>query len=1037
MPETLIFDHYEVLTREDGSPFELGRGAMGITYKAFDTSLRIPVALKVINGAYLNSEVARARFIREARSAAKLRHRHVASVFHLGIEGEAYFYAMEFIDGETVDALIKRQGALAPAVALQIAAQVARALNAGLQYGLVHRDLKPANLMLVREDDELVTKVIDFGLAKATGVGESEELSATLSSGGFVGTPHFASPEQLEEREIDVRSDIYSLGVTLWYMLCGQTPFAGSMAQVMSQHLSKPPPFERLGDLPAPLAGLLQRMLEKDPAARPQTPVELRREIEECAEAIAGGGSAMAAAVAGEENFATVLDDASREMAGGKFEAGATVAGRYEIIEDLGETNTGHVFHARDLTGGTEVRLLLLGSDLREDAATYTQLEREVERTAAVRHSNLLRVDALETTETASFIAMEWTVGFSLLELLRARRELHAEEVLALLAQAAEGVDAAVTAGLKRLDLALHQVFVHFGGGSVFTKEERLRQPVGSWPEFSVKLNPLGLTRELSASETWAGRQTIAAGASPQGTAGGVDTRTRCIQALATIAYELLGGTVAPLAFGSGGALRYTPLATLSEQGNDVLRRALDPARSYPSAREFHRSLEGVGVLEVKRHESTGHVSRTTPAEVAHRVPAPPSSHGSRSQMREPVAPPPVAVPGRPASRMPVAIFAIVLVTAMAGAAIYYFAQPPKKEVAAAVAPAPEEPPQQIDEVPPIPVPKPLPTPVPVPVPVPTPAPPPPPTRQDLLKMAISEADAVEAKEDWPACLRAWLKIAHEHPETDTAKVHLNAILENLRTRPDEVNAREFPALRELITEAANADILAAMMFLADEVRKTEPEIAFNWYSAASARGQVAATRQLGLMLSNGVAGRERDLGKAFLCFREAADKGDVAAKYLVGECYLRGKGVKRDERRAIEYLREAADGGNLYAMDLLGTCYHQGLGVEKDFKKAFELLSRAHERGYAVATGDLGVLYMKGDGVKADPKKAVELFLKGIAIGDGNCMFYYALCFEGGMGVGANQLKAQEWYKKAAVAGNRLAADWCRAHGIEVPVPK
>ena len=114
MPETVTFDHYEVLTRDDGSLHELGRGAMGITYKAFDTNLRIPVALKVINATFLNSEVARQRFIREARSAAKLRHRNVASVFHLGMESDAYFYAMEFIDGETVDALIKRQGRAQP-----------------------------------------------------------------------------------------------------------------------------------------------------------------------------------------------------------------------------------------------------------------------------------------------------------------------------------------------------------------------------------------------------------------------------------------------------------------------------------------------------------------------------------------------------------------------------------------------------------------------------------------------------------------------------------------------------------------------------------------------------------------------------------------------------------------------------------------------------------------------------------------------------------------------------------------------------------
>src|ERR1700722_2898515 len=128
MPDIAVFDHYEVLKRDDGSLYELGRGAMGITYKAFDTNLRCHVALKVINGNYLNSDVARQRFIREARAAAQLRHRHVASVFHLGIEGDTYFYAMEFIDGETVESLVRRRGPLQPVLALRIAVQVARAL---------------------------------------------------------------------------------------------------------------------------------------------------------------------------------------------------------------------------------------------------------------------------------------------------------------------------------------------------------------------------------------------------------------------------------------------------------------------------------------------------------------------------------------------------------------------------------------------------------------------------------------------------------------------------------------------------------------------------------------------------------------------------------------------------------------------------------------------------------------------------------------------------------------------------------------------
>ena len=278
MADAERYQHYEVLRREDGSLWELGRGAMGITYRAFDTSLHCQVALKVINNSYLDSEVARQRFLREARAAASLRHQNVASVFHLGTDHESYFYAMEFIDGETVDAYVKRKGLLDPAEALGITLQVSRALAAADKENLVHRDLKPSNLMLVEADDEKVVKVIDFGLAKSTQRGG--ESSGTLTvGGGFVGTPHFASPEQLEEKDIDIRSDIYSLGTTLYYMLAGRPPYCGSVAQIMSQHLYKPLPLGPLDGFPPCIVQLIQRMMEKDPAKRPQRPVDLRREI--------------------------------------------------------------------------------------------------------------------------------------------------------------------------------------------------------------------------------------------------------------------------------------------------------------------------------------------------------------------------------------------------------------------------------------------------------------------------------------------------------------------------------------------------------------------------------------------------------------------------------------------------------------------------------------------------------------------------------------------------------------------------------------
>jgi hypothetical protein len=141
------FEHYELVRSEDGTPVELGRGAMGITYKAFDVDLRCMVTLKVISAKYLDDALARLRFLREARSAASIRHPNVASVFHLGKTGSSYFYAMEYVEGETLEKFIKRSGCLEVNVALEIVTQVTAGLVAVHKQKLVHRDIKPSNIM--------------------------------------------------------------------------------------------------------------------------------------------------------------------------------------------------------------------------------------------------------------------------------------------------------------------------------------------------------------------------------------------------------------------------------------------------------------------------------------------------------------------------------------------------------------------------------------------------------------------------------------------------------------------------------------------------------------------------------------------------------------------------------------------------------------------------------------------------------------------------------------------------------------------------
>ena len=278
--------NYRIERRDDGTPWELGRGAMGVTYRAVDTSLERPVALKLIDSEWVKRGAeARERFMREARVAAALRHPNVATVYHFGIREEngQFFCAMELVEGETLEMRVRRTGPLDALTTVEIALQVTSALAAAEKQGLVHRDLKPANLMLVESqaDASVAVKVIDFGVAKAL----SEKPDAMgLTRGGFVGTPAFASPEQFANAPVDVRSDIYSLGATVWYLLSGHMPFAGaSVEEVRAHQKSQELPLEQLkaARVPHRLISLILSMLALEPAARPSVQL-LTSQLQAC-----------------------------------------------------------------------------------------------------------------------------------------------------------------------------------------------------------------------------------------------------------------------------------------------------------------------------------------------------------------------------------------------------------------------------------------------------------------------------------------------------------------------------------------------------------------------------------------------------------------------------------------------------------------------------------------------------------------------------------------------------------------------------------
>src|SRR6266516_3177832 len=285
-PGPLRYAHFEAEIGADGFPVELGAGAMAVTYRARDTVLNSAVALKVIDRSVAQNPGARTRFLREARAAANIHHPNVARVTYYGEQDGECFYAMELVEGETLEARVRRDGPMPLALALEVIEQAARALAVAEACGVVHRDIKPSNIMLESDASEaLRVKLIDYGVAKV--MGAQAEPGAEQTQAGFIGTPAFASPEQFAgagQLPIDTRSDIYSLGVTLWYLLCGRTPFVGRTMEEIRARQTGELPLEQLKGLhfPGQVITLLKSMLAPDPKDRPQTARELLSAVHGC-----------------------------------------------------------------------------------------------------------------------------------------------------------------------------------------------------------------------------------------------------------------------------------------------------------------------------------------------------------------------------------------------------------------------------------------------------------------------------------------------------------------------------------------------------------------------------------------------------------------------------------------------------------------------------------------------------------------------------------------------------------------------------------
>ena len=556
---------------------------MGITYKAFDTRLRVDVVLKIIRQEMLSSERARHLFLREARAAAKVRHPNVAAVLTLHDE-EPFYYAMEFVAGHSLAEFLKGRSPLPVAEALDYTDQVAAALSAVSREHIVHRDLKPANIMVVADDERPfgnLLKVIDFGLAKGFRVDnvdpETHLRSLTNWQGGFSGTVAYASPEQCGELpDIDGRSDLYSLGVVVWQMLTGKLPFSGRLAQMAAMHQHKEPPWDQLAAVPAPVVDLLRKLLAKEREDRFVNARELRVAIGSVVATLGSDGDWRQAIRALAPGHVEEADTQALSTAPDTVRLGTTLAERFTVGEIVAEGDGGTLFKAVDNGGGGAlVAMKLLPAGRNSDDAFCERLRDELDRVRRKSPGVFLEpVSSLLRSGDSTFYVREWATGFSLEELLRVRGgELRAPEVWRLLRELPGALDEAAAENLTLAEPLLRKLFVCPPAGAANGQDwPSLRsRSIADWPEFRLRWN------SVSVRPTNGGQSAVTV---TQMTDQNVSATEDRVRALALLLRELLGGRIGTI----------TPLTGLGDEANAVLQRATVAGgglRAFASAREL------------------------------------------------------------------------------------------------------------------------------------------------------------------------------------------------------------------------------------------------------------------------------------------------------------------------------------------------------------------------------------------------------------------------------------------------------------------
>ena len=570
---------YELLDR-------LGKGGMGVVYRARDTKLDRPVAVKLLLGDLEGDDETRERFLREARAAGELNHRNIIQIYDFGEDGGRAFIVMELLEGASLNEFLKEHPDLSLDRKLQIMTGVCDGLAFSHSRSIIHRDLKPANLFITKDRQ---VKVLDFGLARIA--------SSKLTRTGLVfGTPDYMSPEQVRGKVVDERSDIFSLGAVFYQVLSGRKPFAArTLPEVMRKVLTEEPVPLTQGEAPPSLARIVMRSIQKDPLTRYQ-------KVEELLADLRGVDPAEPADPAVPEGEPRQID-------------------RYQVLERVGRGGMGVVYRARDPVLDRDVAIKSLLVDFGADRDARARFQQEARAAARLQHPNIVTIYEFGEQDDSPYLIMEFLGGDDLEGLMRRDPPLSLKHRLDIVAQLCDGLAFAHDQGVVHRDIKPGNVRVLEDG--------------------SVKLLDFGLAT-VQRADAAAGTLAGSAGyASPeQLSLEHVDGRADLFS-VGVLAYELLTGRQ-PFTGDSPAAVAYQVLKEeppslrsvapqLPKALEKVITRALQKKRDkrWSSAQELGDAFRAVA-REIEKTHPVEHPGqrRTTPGGPAQRPGGQPRSAG-------------------------------------------------------------------------------------------------------------------------------------------------------------------------------------------------------------------------------------------------------------------------------------------------------------------------------------------------------------------------------------------------------------------------